>query len=344
MIWHPFTWTFWLAATTGTLLYAAGAIGAFDVALNWTPSSFAFDQLRRERRAEMASLLGQWSLGCLSIAALAGVVGVAIVWHLEIPGAMCGTGVLQAMGSNGSRAMLFWGAVLIILYVWRVLDRLDANQPQGVLSQVNARVMICAAPFLTMALFYSFRALMRVDTAPPVSCCAVLYDKVVNDDAVSAALTQFRPLLAWGSLLGATVLLVLSIWQLRFPEGRAVVMPAVIGILWGVGAPVAVTQVWSAYYYQVLSHPCPWCLFGTDYGGVGFVIFGLIAVVFVESIVLWFVDRVRRQRPLLAMAAEGRIQAATRRIILALIGFTVLTVGPALWWRLHNGVWLNGAF
>ena len=40
---------------------------------------------------------------------------------------------------------------------------------------------------------------------------------------------------------------------------------AILGIVWGIATTVAVKQVWSAYYYQVLSHPCPWCLFLPDY-------------------------------------------------------------------------------
>jgi hypothetical protein len=31
------------------------------------------------------------------------------------------------------------------------------------------------------------------------------------------------------------------------------------------------------------------------------------------------------------------------RIVIALIGFTLLTAGPAICWRLRTGVWLHGS-
>ncbi|MGA6926302.1 MAG: hypothetical protein WBY88_11515, partial [Desulfosarcina sp.] len=151
MIWHPLVWAFWAAAATGGLLYAIGAMHAFDVMLNWSPNQADADQLRRERRTESAVLLGHWALGCLAVAAMTGLAGIAVAWHRSIPGAMCGTGVLQALGTDGSRAMIFWGASLTLLYAWRVLDRLDGQNPASVLTRDNARVIVSAAPFLTLA-------------------------------------------------------------------------------------------------------------------------------------------------------------------------------------------------
>jgi hypothetical protein len=131
MIWHPLVWAFWIAAATGGWLYATGAIQAVDVLLNWNPAHADANQLRRERHAEAAALLGRWALGCLAVAAALGLVGIAVAWHRMVPGAMCGTGVLQAMGTDGSRAMIFWGVTLTILYGWRVLDGLDSQSPKG---------------------------------------------------------------------------------------------------------------------------------------------------------------------------------------------------------------------
>jgi hypothetical protein len=100
--------------------------------------------------------------------------------------------------------------------------------------------------------------------------------------------------------------------------------------------------VWSAYYYQVLSHPCPWCLFLPDYYGAGFLIFGCMAVVVMESIALWLADRTRRRYPVLADPATKRIRRSAWHID-SLIGFTILTAGPAIAWRLRTGVWLDGS-
>ena len=342
MIWHPLTWAVWVATVTGGLLYAAGAVRAMDVALNWAPAHADMDQLRRERHAETAALLGRWSLGCLTVAAMLGIVGIALVWHRMVAGAMCGTGVLQAMGSDGSRAMIFWGFALIILYSWRVLDGLDSHDPKGVMAQTGARMMMAAAPFFVLAVFYSWQALMRVDNVPPVSCCAAVYDQVLGDGAGSAAMQWLAPISLWVNLMGSAALLILALLAIRRPDRGSGAMSAVIAILWSIGTTIAVKQVWATYYYQVLSHPCPWCLFLPDYYGAGFFIFGCMAVVVLESAALWLSDHTRARHPALADPADQRIHRSAWRIAMVVIGFTLLTVGPAIAWHLRTGVWLDG--
>ncbi|MFO7715602.1 hypothetical protein [Desulfosarcina sp.] len=343
MIWHPLVWAFWIAAAAGLLLYALGAVRALNVIQNWSPADADIVQLQRERHAETAALFGHWSLGCLTAAAILGLTGVAVVWHHIVPGAMCGTGVLQALGTNGSRAMIFWGGALITLYGWRVMDRLDCQHPQGVLTQTGARVMLTAAPFLTLAIFYSWQALMQVESVPPVSCCAAVYDQILNDASGSAAMEWFSPISLWGSLAGSGALAILAAIIIRFPHRRPGALMIGIAIFWTIGATVAVKQVWSAYYYQVLSHPCPWCLFLPEYYGAGFFIFGCMAVVVMESTALWLADITRSRYPILADPAARRMHQAAWRIAMALAGFTLLTTGPAIVWRLRTAVWIDGS-
>ncbi len=343
MIWHPLVWAFWVAVITGGLLYTVGALWAMDVASNWAPARADIDQLRRERRAEMAVLLGHWSLGCLTGAAMLGLVGVALVWSRLVPGAMCGTGVLQALGTDGSRAMIFWGVSLTILYGWRTLERLDGHHPQGVLIPTGARVMISALPFFVLAVFYSWQALVRVETIAPVSCCAAVYDQVLMEASGTAVNKWPVPILLWGSLAGSAALLVLGTLTIQHPDRGSGTLTVSIAICWGIAAVVAVKQVWSAYYYQVLSHPCPWCLFLPDYHGAGFFIFGSLGAVVVESIALWLADRTRTRYPVLSTPAEKRIRQSAWRMIIGVIGFTILTTGPAVAWRLRTGFWLDGS-
>ena len=344
MIWHPLVWSFWVATATGGLLYAVGAVQAMDVILNWAPARADIDQLQRERHAETAALLAHWALGCLTVAVMLGLVGIALVWHRVIPGAMCGTGVLQALGTDGSRAMIFWGITLVVLYGWRVVDGLDSHLPEGVLTQVGARVMITAAPSFVLALFFSWQALMRVENVPPVSCCAVVYDQVLSGASTSTAIKWLVPASLWGSLTGGAALLALAVLTIRFPDRISGAVPVVIATSWGIGATIAVKHVWAAYYYQVLSHPCPWCLFLSDYYGAGFFIYGCLAVVVMQSLTFWLADRIRIRYPVLADAATKRIRRSAWRIILALFGYSVLTMGPAIAWRLRTGVWLDGSF
>lgn len=341
MIWHPLTWSFWAVTLTGVVVYTLAAVRAADVLAGWSPDRADSDQLRRERHAEQAMLLGRWSLVCLATAAGVGLAGIALFWHRIIPGAMCGTGVLQAMGIPGRRAMIFWALFLFALYLWLVLDQLNRDDPTGVLTPTSARTLLSAAPLLVLGLVHAWLALMRVDTIPAVSCCAMIYDQVLQD-AAAPDHRWLTPAAVWISLASGVVLAVLAGSKIRAAHRGWGGWPAVAALIWAMTSLSAVTHTWSAYYYQVLAHPCPWCLFLPDYGGVGIAVYGAMVVVVLEGAALWLADRVRANHPNLAPSAVNRLRRAAWCIIGSLLGFTLLTAGPALLWRLRTGVWLHG--
>jgi len=273
-----------------------------------------------------------------------GLIGIALSWHRIIPGAMCGTGVLQAMGIAGPRAMLFWGITLTLLYAWAVMDGLDRRHPLFARIPSCARLLITAAPFLALALVYSWQSLMRIDSSAPVSCCAAVYDLVLGSASESRLMAALPPTALWSSLIGSIILPIAVLRSSPPHPGRRAGAPvAALAIVWCVLAAMAVKYVWSAYYYQVLSHPCPWCLFLADHGGAGFLIFACLAVVTLEAVAFWVSDHTCHAYPVLAEPARHRRRTAARRITASIIAFTLLSVGPALAWRLRTGAWIDGS-
>lgn len=342
LIWHPLVLAFGTAAATGAYLYGIAALLALDVASDWRPGATDAPQLRREARAERAGLLGFGAFICLSLAAAIGLTGIALEWSRSIPGAMCGTGVLQAMGPAGRRALILWAITLTLLYGWRVLERLDETHPQRILTGVNARVLLVSAPFLVLTLFHSAIALLRIDTPLPVSCCAAIYDTVLAPP--SEARVWLTPIFSWVTLAGAILPPVVAARVLKSPFRKVSIIVPFLAFVWAAVSVESVGQTWSAYYYQVLSHPCPWCLFLPEHLGAGFPVFGCLALAFLESIAFWAADRARHLCPFLADAANGRQRRALWRMTAAIIGFTILSAGPAILWRIKNGVWLDGSF
>lgn len=344
MIWHPLTWAFWSAAITGLLIYGLAAFRFANVFLDWRPDRADSRQLHRENDAEIAALLARGALACLAAAALLGLIGISLAWHRVVPGAMCGTGVLQAMGSYGVRALIFWGFVLVILYAWWVLDRLNRCNPMGVLTWQAARLWLIASPFLLAAFLYSWQSLMRIESSPPVSCCAAVYDRVLGETSAAAVTGRLLSASFWGHLAGSIGLLILTVRRIQRPERGSAVLPAAIMTLWVPAASICVKHFWSVYYYQVLSHPCPWCLFLSDYYGAGFLIFGGMAAAVLSSVSLWVAGHVRRRYPLLSKPAAKRIRRSAWQFLAAILIFTFLTAGPALLWRLRTGVWMANFF
>jgi len=344
VIWHPLTWAFWSAAFTGLLIYGLAAFRYANVFLDWRPDHADSRQLRRERDAEIAVLLARGALACLAAVAVLGLIGIALAWRQVVPGAMCGTGVLQAMGSYGIRALIFWGLTLAILYAWWVLSRLNRCHPMGILTWQAARTWLAAAPFLLAAVLYSWQALMRIESSPPVSCCAAVYDRVLGETSPAAVTARLLAASFLGHLAGSVGLLILAARKIHRPERGSATLPVAIMTLWVPAASICVKHFWSVYYYQVLSHPCPWCLFLSDYYGAGFLIFGCMAIAVLSSISLWVSDRVRRRNQLLSTPAVSRIRRSAWQLLAAVLLFTALTAGPALLWRLHTGVWMTNLF
>jgi hypothetical protein len=168
-----------------------------------------------------------------------------------------------------------------------------------------------------------------------------VYDQALRRAPLSAS-RWTEAVSMWGTLAGSAALMVLAIAAIRAPQRAAGAALALILPAWGTAAVLSVKLTWSAYYYQVLSHPCPWCLFLPEYYGAGFLIFGCLAVVLAEGVAIGLAGRVRRRCPLLAPASAHRIRQAGWRIAIALVGFSILTLGPAVAWRLRTGVWLQG--
>ena len=113
--------------------------------------------------------------------------------------------------------------------------------------------------------------------------------------------------------------------------------------MWLPLAAVALVRTFAAYHYGVLHHYCPWCLFLPEYDLVGFPVYSAWMLVALEApAVLVLSARGLRERPSVCPLAEKGTRGAARNILLAGLVFVLLAAGPAVWWRLNFGMWLNG--
>ena len=89
-------------------------------------------------------------------------------------------------------------------------------------------------------------------------------------------------------------------------------------------------------------HHCPWCLFLPDYHFVGYPLFGALAVIAVEGVLVFFLPlSVKGQKRLLSPALQRSRRACTR--MLAAFSIFMLLAGlPPLIWRFRYGVWMGG--
>ena len=114
----------------------------------------------------------------------------------------------------------------------------------------------------------------------------------------------------------------------------------VLGILWVLAAFISLIFFFTPYIYQVLGHHCPFCLFLPEHYGIGFLLFGLLFIVSVESPLPFLLYRLQSAHPNLSNPIHLRCRWSRFLIIGSIFGFCLTAVFPALLWRLRFGVWI----
>lgn len=344
MILHPLALSLLATDLTALALLAAASASSVRVVLGYRPGAADRAQLLLERRAEVAALEARgaaWLMGGLGTALF--VVALVSVLPRSVPGAMCGTGVLEGMGPAGPRALVFRGLALALFAARAALDRLDRTRPEAPLATASARATLIALPVAALAALETGAALVALDPAAPVDCCAVAYDAVRT--ARAAAVSGGRP--PWLAIvgLGGAALTGLGLLAAgrRGRAGRAA--PALLLAAALVLVPLlalGLTRQLAAYHYGVLAHDCPFCLFAPRHRLVGYPLFGGLLLVLLEALAAAVARGAAAREPLVEEGARARVRAAGLRVAVAAALFTLLATGPAFAYRVAHGVWIDG--
>ena len=325
-------------------LVVAAAVISLRVVTGWSPGEASRAQLLLERSSEVASVLGRlaWWLalvgGLLLVAATAGVLPALV------PGAMCGTGVVEASDGAATRALVTRGLALLVLSAWHLLDRLDRSAPEAPLRPAVARTMLLATPLVVLALRDTWALVAALDPYQVVSCCAVVYDAAASDgSAVGLDGISLGSLAI--SAAGGLLLLVAGLLLWRRPAvagsaaaGRGLLL---LALVWVPVTALVLVRLAAPYHYEVLHHHCPWCLFLAEHGMVGSPLFAALLLVALEVGAAALAGSMGRGCAAVAPAATARVRQAGLRVVVAVLLFAVLAGGPAVLWRLRYGVWMG---
>ncbi len=330
-----------LDAVSGLLMvYAAWA--AVQTLTSWSPRSAQRSQLRLERRAESSEIAARFGIGFFFVGSGLLVLGISNVLPAVVPGAMCGTGVIQASAGGLSRAIFLRLIGAVVAHLWMVLAKLNRSRPEAPLVALNARILLIVAALIVTAGAGSTGALWRLDLQQTVDCCTVLYDRVLSP--TSSGLFAAAEMPVWVFATATAAVLGFG-WGARFGgervrRGAAALLCGGVWVWVPLAVLVLVDRV-APYYYQVLQHRCPWCLFLPEHGYAGFAFFGSLLVAAFEGPVAWVADRVAGSHPGLKAAASRRSQRAASLVMMAAVMFTALAVAPAIAWRWRFGVWID---
>lgn len=179
--------------------------------------------------------------------------------------------------------------------------------------------------------------------SPPVSCCAVVYAQAGGE--ASGTIVGTGNGLWWILIcfIGALALAGWGGWQWRRnckPSRRVTAVIAAGTGVWLWTSLTALKTGVAPHIYQVLVHPCPWCLFLPEHGAVGYVYFGLLAWIAANSMTVGVVRMTATPVSELAAAAARLRRRAGFYLMTGALVFSAAVVWPVVWWRLRFGAWL----
>ena len=344
MTWHPITLGLWLLDLLSWLVYLSAAGRLFAALPGWRPDVCDRHQLAREHRLDLAALQGRWLFALQGFYLLLLVAAVTSVWPVLVPGAMCGTGVMQAMGISGYQAIVWRVAVVGCLAVWSLVAGMNAQDPRGRSAVLSAKLLLPVGPLLFAAGLTLARALAAVRPDHPVSCCSLVYDRTVLAGGSAAGASCLPPSL-WVTLaLGGWVLP--AIWgyrQWRCPlcAGLFARLFFAIGVFCWLWSAVASLKWWFAnYIFEVLSHPCLWCLFLPEHHLIGFALFGLAVWAAHANFVVLIAGILGNEYSYMRTSALDRTRRAGLALMASSTGFLLLAGAPAILWRFRFGGWM----
>jgi hypothetical protein len=327
------------------LLILSASRTAYRVLLQWKPESADRKQLNLEIASETSSIKVRAGAFALFFSTIVLIVAIANVLPAIVPGAMCGTGVVQATDAMGNRGLVFRFIAIFMLFLRCELEKVDWAIPDSLLVQHNARLLLIALPVVFLSIISTFQAISDLNIHQPVDCCAAVYDVVRSSSDIS--IVSNIPDAWWtiAFLTGSVFLIVmgLRIWRSsRLRSVHEIVFLTLSGFFWVIMAWITLVRVLSAYHYQVLNHHCPWCLFLVEHHLVGYPLFGALALATFEGSMALAATSIGNKYPRLQFAALSRIKKAGFRLVSAVFLFLMISGLPAVFWKLKYGVWISG--
>jgi hypothetical protein len=344
MIWHPLLIAVVVGDLLSLLLWLGATRTALQIVIKWVPQSAKREQIQLERRAETARLSAKFSLAVFFLSTALLIIGITNVLPEIVPGAMCGTGVLQATDGLGGQALMYRFFVFFIMTLWLTYEKLNLNRPDAPLTTYNSRVLLLALPFFLLAVITTFRGILRIESHLPVDCCAMVYDQFGSLAAARQIAGIPNTFWVWAFWMLTALMLLCAVWSLRTKRTngeKATGSLAIITIIWVPIAAITLVRVYAAYFYQVLHHHCPWCLFLPEHKFVGVPLFGALIIITLEGPISYLAARTAVNYPDLLPRARSRSRLAGLRLLLAAVAYTAMVALPAIYWRLRYGVWLG---
>ena len=324
------------------LLWLVATKTAFQIVVKRVPQLANGDQSQLEQGVKTTGLIAKFSLAIFCLSTALFIIGITNVLPASVFGAMCGSGVLQATGGLGNQALMYRFLVFFVMILWLTYEKLNPGRLDAPLTVYNSRLVLLVLPFFLLAAVTTYRGILRIGSHQPVDCCEVVYNQISN--LTGARQIVGIPETFWiGTFWILTALMILcALWSLKAKrphEAKASGFLAAMALFWVPVAAITLVQVYTACFYHVLLHHCPWCLFLPEQKFVGVPLFGALIIVTLEGPISYLTVKTAARFPDLLPTACRRSRLASLRLIFATVAYTAMIAVPAIYSRLHFGVW-----
>ena len=260
------------SALVGAVAVLASAVG-LSVVFRWDPEDSGDRQLARERRSFLVEAALRVVLGC-QLLSLFLVIATADRLHPLFTGAMCAAGTLNA-GSFGYSTLLLKIAGLVLCGLWLIVSRASLNAASTGLVRFKHISALCIAGALLAENVLQYRYFSDLRPEILTSCCATMFSEDANGLGANVASWPVRESRIT-FFAAVSLALITGLRSLR--DSRTLALFSAVTLLLG-GISLAAVITWIAPgYYELPTHHCPFCLLSSEYGYVGYPLYGLLSL------------------------------------------------------------------
>ncbi len=345
MILHPVIFLIVLFDFLSLVFLCSACIPSLRALVEWDPGSASARQLSLEKSVEQGTLYYFIGGAAFAIGTALLTAAVSLVLPNVVPGAMCGTGVMEAMHGTGGTAFLVRSTALCLLYAGYRIHTLNLSHPDYPLVRLSSGFTLLTASVLLPSLYSTGESLLTLNVEAPVSCCAAVYDsfRSLGGGGTATGIGTRAWLCVFGVLTAILSGLSIRTFSTRSVPGKAfTAVTGMIALLWTVSGSVVLNRFFSSYHFEVLDHHCLWCLFLPQHNLIGYPLYGALLTVCFNGVSLFALAGAVRGNPDVVAEGSSQIRRGSRLILYGLIAFVLMNVIPVLTWRIKFGVWIGG--
>ncbi len=260
------------SALVGALAALAAAVG-LSVMVGWDPEDSGDRQLARERRSFLVEAALRVVLGC-QLLSLFLFIATADRLHPLFTGAMCAAGTLNA-SRFGYPTLLLKMAGFLLCGLWLVVSRASLAAGSAGLVRVKQVSSLCIAGVLLAENVLQYRYFSDLNPEILTSCCATLF----NEEAVGlgAGLAAI-PVRESRVIFFVALVLTLGAGLRSLRNARSTALFSGLTLFFGFVSVIAVITWVAPGFYELPTHHCPFCLLSSDYGYVGYPLYGFLSL------------------------------------------------------------------